>query len=379
MEHSEFSRKVAALREQLSSLHERMATATQLDPTLPATFAEANALLDDLQQNGRSPVYSGQFPELFEAAPMAILAIGQDNCIRIVNEKAVEMFGYGRDDLLGQPLDILLPQRFRKAHTHHIADFFDHPNPRPMGIGMELVAQHKNGMEFPVEVGLNALNTAVGMMTVSFIIDISERKRAEELVQQERKRISMALHDGVVQSLYAIGMQLSLLIEPDTPDADQLRQITGEVDTVIEDIRRYILNLKAQDSQRKTMYEYLIEDILTRLHVPEHIALDIDVPSLPPPFPSPTLDTLYQMITEAISNAVRHSHAQHLKIQTRQVGGAFKIVIADDGQGFNLETANHRDGHGLENLRQHALRIGGKLDIDSAPEQGTTITISVPV
>src|SRR3990172_2224607 len=103
MKHSEFSRKVAALRQQLTSLHERMTTAAQPDPTLPAAFAEANALLDELQRNGRFPVYSEQFPELFEAAPMAIVAVDQDNRIRIVNEKAEQMFGYSRDELVDQP------------------------------------------------------------------------------------------------------------------------------------------------------------------------------------------------------------------------------------------------------------------------------------
>ncbi|NTV10965.1 MAG: PAS domain S-box protein [Zoogloea sp.] len=120
------------------------------------------------------------FRSLVEAAPNAIVLVGKDGRITLVNAQTEKMFGYERRDLFGQPVEILVPERFRMRHPSLRGSFFATPSARSMGAGRDLYGLRKDGSELPVEIGLNPVETRQGMMVMASIIDISERKRAEE-------------------------------------------------------------------------------------------------------------------------------------------------------------------------------------------------------
>src|SRR5215831_13632570 len=132
---------------------------------------------------------------LLENAAQAILAVDSAGSIVVANRMAEEMFGFGPNELLGKPLELLIPDRLRAHHVAHRAAFFVSPKPRPMGTGLELVGLRKDGSEFPVEVSLSSVRTARGILAVSFVSDITERKRTEQLreeLQRERERSAEA-------------------------------------------------------------------------------------------------------------------------------------------------------------------------------------------
>lgn len=193
---------------------------------------------------------------------------------------------------------------------------------------------------------------------------------------EERERIGMELHDGVIQSLYAIGMHLDLLRSADSVHKGDLHSIISGLNGVIDDIRRYIFNLKAD--QHHTIYSYF-SDLVTRLHIPQHITVEINAPDQPPPFISATFEAICQIANEALSNAVRHAHASHITISTQLDQRLFQIVITDDGQGFDLATVRSHNGLGLRNIHQRALLYGGQVNIETAPGAGTRLTITIPV
>lgn len=126
----------------------------------------------------------GQFRQIVEMAPYAIVMIGERGLIERVNRQAELIFGYPRAELLGQPIESLLPERFRMRHPAHRSSFMAEPSPRLMGIGRDLNGRRKDGSEFPVEIGLTPIKTAEGMKVVSAIVDLSERKRQEEQFRQ---------------------------------------------------------------------------------------------------------------------------------------------------------------------------------------------------
>ena len=116
---------------------------------------------------------------LLETVPDAIMVVNKAGRIVLLNGRAEELFGYKREELLGKPIEMLLPDRFRKAHILHRADYFAGPKTRAMGAGLDLYATRKDGTEFPVEISLSPLVTEEGTFAMSAIRDIAERKKAE--------------------------------------------------------------------------------------------------------------------------------------------------------------------------------------------------------
>ena len=135
---------------------------------------------------------SNQFQTIVEMAPNALIMINSDGLIELVNASAESIFGFHRDELLGQSLDILLPERMRSQHQIHRTSFFKSPEHRSMGAGRELFALHKNGSEFPVEIGLNPIHFNGQIHVVAAIVDITERKALERTILKTNERFTMA-------------------------------------------------------------------------------------------------------------------------------------------------------------------------------------------
>ena len=121
-----------------------------------------------------------RFRRVVEASPSAMVMINAAGRIEMVNLQAERVFGYAREAMIGQPVEMLLPARFRVHHPGLRQSFFTDPQSRPMGIGRDLFGLRADGTEFPVEIGLNPIETEEGPMVLSAIVEISERKHLEE-------------------------------------------------------------------------------------------------------------------------------------------------------------------------------------------------------
>jgi two-component system sensor kinase FixL len=136
----------------------------------------------------RESVAARRFRLVTEAAPNAIVMVNRAGDIVLVNAEAERVFEYSRTELLGQPIEMLVPERFRSGHAEMRAGFFAERRPRPMGAGRDLFGRKKDGSEFPVEIGLNPIETDEGPMVLAAVVDITERKAAERALRETEHR-----------------------------------------------------------------------------------------------------------------------------------------------------------------------------------------------
>ena len=117
---------------------------------------------------------------IFESASQGLVAAGEGGRIGFANHMAESMFGYAAEELLGLPIETLIPARFAERHRHHRQEYFEAPRPRPMGQGLDLMARRKDGSEFPVEISLSHVETAEGRLAIAFVTDVTLRRKVEE-------------------------------------------------------------------------------------------------------------------------------------------------------------------------------------------------------
>lgn len=135
-----------------------------------------------------------QLRGLLESAPDAMVIVDAEGRITLVNRRTEELFGYRRKELLGQPVETLVPDRFQQRHREHRDGFLADPGVRPMGAGVQLNARRKDGSEFPVEISLGPLETDRGTLVSAAVRDITDRRRAEEALEEARQAAEKANH-----------------------------------------------------------------------------------------------------------------------------------------------------------------------------------------
>jgi PAS domain S-box-containing protein len=150
----------------------------------PMENQEENLIIAAFRDISERKQAEAQFRGLLESAPDAMVVVDEHGVIQLVNSQTEKLFGYDRVEVVGQPVEVLVPRRFRKKHARHREGYHDEHPVRPMGIGLDLFGLRKNGTEFPIEISLSPLETDSGLLISAAIRDVTQRKRMEQDVQK---------------------------------------------------------------------------------------------------------------------------------------------------------------------------------------------------
>jgi len=228
------------------------------------------------------------------------------------------------------------------------------------------------------------LLTTVGMWTGTAIQNSQLHQQTKHIaVLEERERIGMDLHDGVIQSLYSLGLTLDYvkaILEEDSGESmEKLNHATDGINSTIVDIRTYISDLRPRQMQENLSFienlEVLLQEFRNNSQISANIQDDIEG-QLELNYHN-TL-TLFRIAQESLSNTARHSKAQNAELRLWEEESQIYLEIIDNGEGFNIDKTEANLGHGLANMQRRTRKAGGGIQIDSSPGNGTNVIAWVP-
>jgi signal transduction histidine kinase len=215
-------------------------------------------------------------------------------------------------------------------------------------------------------------------------VAIENARLSEQLqdmaLSRERDRIGMELHDGVIQSVYAVGMKLEILRGqfPMTPEQEtQYHSIIEDLNQIIEDIRLYIRNLRTAREEQAT-FKQRLDNLARHFRDFARVEVVVDVPSKLRTLTERQRHSLIQIVREALSNVARHAQATQVEIKVREVGNNLLLTVKDNGRGFDPSTFRDPASFGLHNMHQRAVQLGGTLTIESEEGRGAVLTVKIP-
>jgi two-component system sensor kinase FixL len=352
---------------------------------------------------------------LLEFVPDGIVVVDPEGTIVWANAVAVELFGWRREELAGQPVEVLMPARFRSTHRGVLKAYHAAPRARPMGLGTELAALRKDGTEFPAEISLAPIRSGEERWAIAAVRDSSERRRIEAkalLYRQAREEVrardeflSVASHE-LRTPVTALGVQLQMLqrvVErsgspPAVRDrveslAMQVRRLGGLVEALL-DLSR--IRLGRMELSRETVdLVQLAREVATPYQADLDLARGSSVQVVAAGPIEASLDRvrIEQVLANLLANAVKFGEGKPIEIRVERSGQEIHVAVADQGLGIGPDQreriferfgraapAQHYPGLGLGLYvaREIVEAHGGRIRVEGEPGKGATFHVELP-
>ncbi|HUF59825.1 MAG TPA: PAS domain S-box protein [Actinomycetota bacterium] len=355
------------------------------------------------------------FQAMLDAAPDAMVGVSRDGTIVLANEQTEAVFGYRRGELVGQPVETLVPDRVKAVHPAHRESYFEAPRTRPMGVVLDLAGRRADGTEFPAEISLNAIETGEGTVALAAIRDITDRTVAEEETRRAREEADRANH-AKSEFLSRVSHELRTPLNSILGFAQllEMEEITGTQRKSVKQIRgggEHLLGLIDEILD----IEKIASGKMTFSPEPVHVGEVLrEVLQLVLPIaeggrvrlvaPTDELDVhvkadrqrLKQVLLNLLSNALKFNHVGgEVRITSRASESSFQLSVSDTGVGIEEELmvglftpfdrlgAERRgiEGTGLGLALSKSLieAMNGTIDVTSVPGEGSTFRIELPL
>lgn len=329
-----------------------------------------------------------------EASPIAMLLVDRQGRIVLVNSQAEKLFGYERQELLEQSVDILVPGVHRERHRDHREQFFADPRPRLLGSGRELCGLRKDGREVAIEIGVARIASESGVFVLSAIADITARKqieqerRSQELARRleaaqeaQRRRIARELHDELGQALTALKLDTAWMASKLLGDRTKLRRWAGtmedRIDETIQAVRRIAAELRPAILDELGLVEAIrwqVDEFEKRTGSRCTLELPNGELGLDPDRSTAT----FRILQESLTNVARHADAEAVAVVLKKEARGLVLEVRDDGRGISEAAAGAPGSLGLHGMAERARLFGGALEVAEVPEGGSRVRLWLP-
>jgi len=349
---------------------------------------------------------------IIDSAMDAIITVDDRQQIVLFNVTAVALFGCPQAEALGAPLSRFIPERFRHEHAGYVARFGEGGvTSRRMGAQRIVTGLRSDGEEFPIDASISQVSLQGRKYYTVILRDVTERQRAEEALrrsedelrhvanelrhvasvgatarEQEKSRIARELHDELAQSLAMLRMDLLWIKErnaglgasADAAASAKLDAMQRLLDDSVAATRRIASDLRPlvlDDLGLVPAVEWLTHKFK------ERFAIECCVAIAPPDLElaDPHATAVFRILQEALANVARHAGASRVEVDVRRVDGEIRLRVSDDGRGFDPAHPRKANSFGLVGLRERVHLVEGRINIASAPGQGTRIDVRVPL